>query len=148
MPNTPIFSDSSLRDAFLTGAARAFFVSAYVDFVEDSNRKGYPRPGPREDWMDFAPPTPLNAYVLAGELWCSIEALNHKSMHVIFQLASKADGVELDANDFGHYMAMEAMGHGVSWFDDHGRFDLKVPSMDVGQFSFDEDAYKARRRSR
>lgn len=31
------------------------------------------------------------------------------------------------AREFGHYLAMQALGHGVSWFDDHARFDLTVP---------------------
>lgn len=151
MSNPNIFSNSSFRDAFLNGAARAFFVSAYADFVEDPERKGrrkYPRPGPGEDWMDFAPPTPPNAYALAGELWSELVVLNRKNMYVIFQLAAEADDGEIDVSDFGHYLAMEAMGSGVSWFDSHGRFDLEVPYMEVGQYTFDEDAYRARRRAR
>jgi hypothetical protein len=24
-------------------------------------------------------------------------------------------------------MAMQGMGHGVSWFDDHARFEIKIP---------------------
>lgn len=34
--------------------------------------------------------------------------------------------------DFGHYIAMEAMGTGVSWADDHGEHGLKIPRLDAG----------------
>lgn len=34
------------------------------------------------------------------------------------------------ANLFGHYLAMEAMGHGVSWADDHEPHGLRVPHME------------------
>jgi hypothetical protein len=30
-------------------------------------------------------------------------------------------------SDFGHYLAMQSLGHGVGWFDDHEHFELKLP---------------------
>lgn len=159
-----IGSDSTFRDAWLEGAARAFFVSAYADFVEEGHstdnelddiererRLSLPRPGAREDWMDYAPPTPPNAYALAGELWALIEAkcdvfgtkLNGGAG--VYSLALRAeavDGTAPDAEKFGHYMAMEAMGHGVSWFDDHETFEMHIPHIECSQCTFDDAAYQ------
>lgn len=55
-------------------------------------------------------------------------------------MAAKADGMDpyVDgfeyptdyARLFGHYVAMQSIGHGVSWFDEHAEFDLKLPSIE------------------
>jgi len=152
MSNT-VHSDSDFRDAFIEGAARAFFVSAYADFCENQASKGddaddatyYISAGPGEDWADVAPAnTPPNAYALAGELWAGLYHLNGAAgPYTLVNNAQAADGAEPDAEEFGHYLAMEAMGHGVSWFDDHARFDLKVPHMECSAYTFDEEAYRA-----
>jgi hypothetical protein len=36
--------------------------------------------------------------------------------------------IEKYAIAFGHYVAMQSEGHGVSWFDYHAKFDLKLPA--------------------
>lgn len=148
MSNT-VHSDSDFRDAFLHGAARAFFVSAYADFVEDPEREqsgyDYLSAGPGEDWADIAPEvTPPNAYAMAGELWAGLYHLNGEAgPYTIALNAENADGCEIAADELGHYLAMEAMGHGVSWFDDHETFDLKVPDIECHLHTFDERAYRA-----
>ena len=38
---------------------------------------------------------------------------------------------------FGHYLAMEAMGHGVSWWDTHARFKIEVPDVEFTQFDLE-----------
>ena len=148
MSNT-VHSDSDFRDAFIEGAARAFFVSAFADYVEDEDREDdgheYPHPGPGGDWCDYAPETtPGNAYALAGELWAGLYALNGKAgPYTLANNAQAADGEEPDPEEFGHYLAMEAMGHGVSWFDDHAKFPLEVPHIECNLFTFDPAAYRA-----
>lgn len=161
----PIGSDSTFRDTWIESAARAFFVSAYADFVEEGHstdneltkaerkaRLALPRPGAGEDWCDYAPETPPNAYALAGELWAALEAANKVSVYVLAERAEQADGEHMgkcdkckssgfDAEEFGHYLAMQAMGHGVSWFDDHGDFEIEIPHLEVSQCSFDDGAY-------
>lgn len=151
MSNT-VHSDSDFRDAFIEGAARAFFVSAYADFCEDQAGKSddaadatyYISAGPGEDWADVAPSeTPANAYALAGELWAGLYHLNGKAgPYTLANNAEAADGKPIDAEEFGHYLAMEAMGHGVSWFDDHATFEIKVPSIECHLHTFDEAAYR------
>lgn len=159
-----IGSDSTFRDGWIQGAARAFFVSAYADHCEEADstdneltederdeRSSLPRPGADEDWNDYAPETPPNAYALAGELWAMLEHANGCSVYVLAERAAKADGTDtaddgkggVDPEEFGSDLAMQAMGHGVSWFDDHKRFDLKVPHLECGQCTFDVNAYAA-----
>jgi hypothetical protein len=152
-----IGSDSDFRDSFLEGAARAFFVTAYADYVEEGNstdndldeverneRANLSRPGPGGDWYDHAPTTPPNAYALAGELWAQLGALNPggAGVYTLAARATEADGEECDPEEFGRDLAMQAMGHGVSWFDDHEKFEIKIPHVDVSMCSFSDEAYK------
>lgn len=148
---TMIGSDSTFRDGFLLGAAKAFFVTAYADYVDDDHddlsddereaRTELPRPGPGDDWEDYAPDPPPAAYALAGELWALLRSENGASPYLLADRARGADGEDPDPEAFGFCLAMQAMGHGVSWFDSHERFDLKVPHIECSQFSFSEDAY-------
>lgn len=62
-----------------------------------------------------------------------LRAANRLPVAALAFRAAEADGQDfedLDAREFGHYLAMQALGHGVSWFDDHARFALIVPSME------------------
>jgi len=145
-----VHSDSQFRDEFLTGAARAFFTMAYVEYVESvesgdiEDDYDYPRAGSGEAWEDYVPSElPPNAFALAGQLWAQIAALNGAAgVYTLNARATEADGVVPDAEKFGWYLAMEAMGHGVSWFDNHASFDSKLPHMDVGSLTFDPEAYR------
>jgi hypothetical protein len=130
------------------GMARALYVTAYADAVENHEIAGSGA-GAGEDWMDVAPATPDyardHALMLAGRL----AEKNGMSLVCLLYQAGKADGIDTDAKPleadapywyerresrhvnyaeaFGHYLAMQSLGHGVSWFDNHGRFDLKTP---------------------
>jgi hypothetical protein len=151
-------SGNAFRDAWLDGAARAFFVSAYADHCEEADstdnelteeerdeRASLPRPGAGEDWSAYAPEIPPLAYALAGELWAMLKSANNGcSVYTLAQSAALADRVpEVDAAEFGSDLAMQAMGHGVSWFDDHARFDLQVPHLECGDWTFSPDVYTA-----
>lgn len=159
----PIGSDSLFRDAWIEGAAKAFFATAYADFVEEGHstdneltddereaRLDLPRPGAGEDWMDYIPEVPPAAYALAGELWALIgsksDVFGSKingacGVYSLAERAEAADGEKPDPEQFGHYMAMQAMGHGVSWFDDHKGFTMVMPSIECSQCSFSDEAY-------
>jgi len=50
----------------------------------------------------------------------------------------EAVGEDAYLDSFGHYLAMQAMGHGVSWFDAHAKFPLKFPRIESHQY-FDGD---------
>jgi hypothetical protein len=153
-----IGSDSTFRDSWLDGAARAFFVTAYADYCDEGHstdneladeereaRLALPRATSGADWYDYAPEPPPNAYALAGELWALLERDNKASVYMLAERAKAADGLtdneEIDAEEFGRDLAMQAMGHGVSWFDDHKKFPLKIPHVDCSMCSFSDDAY-------
>jgi hypothetical protein len=136
-------SNSSFRDGFIEGAARAFFVMAYAEYADESNDDDLPKATNGEDWYDVAPSNPPCAYALAGELWASLEAMNHISMYQLLARAALADAKAIDAIEFGGDIAMQAMGTGVSWFDDHAKFEISIPRMEVSMYTFDSSAYSA-----
>lgn len=170
MSNQPVGSDSTFKDDFLTGAAKAFFCTAYADFVEEGYstdneltddereaRLALPRARGGQDWMDWMPEVPPAAYALAGELWASLEAASKASVYVLANRAGRAEHKcdhdcadpceaidDIDAEEFGHYLAMQAMGHGVSWFDDHEEFEIEIPHVECSQCTFSDDAYMAK----
>ena len=146
---TDVHSQSTFRDSFLLGAAKAFFVTAYADYVEEpeaeDDRSHLARASGGEDWMDCAPALPPNAFALAGELWANLEDSNPHvgcGVYSLADLARQADHDGIDPEEFGHYLAMQAMGHGVSWFDDHETFNIVIPPMEVSSHSFDSAAYE------
>lgn len=124
--------------------SRSLFVAAYADAIEQGELEG-DGAGPGQDWMDVAPETPERFLFEAWRLTGKIEQINRMSLICLFAQACKADGesyediiarwhddalTEADwkyLNDFGHYLAMQSLGHGVSWFDDHEKFPLHLP---------------------
>ena len=158
-------SDSTFRDEWLEGAARAFFVTAYADYVEEGHstdndltddereaRLALPSASNGADWYDYAPTTPPNAYALAGELWNALASANPGGcgVYTLALRAASADGFtdqyagqNIDAEEFGRDLAMQAMGHGVSWFDDHAKFEIEIPHLECSMCSFSDDAYQA-----
>lgn len=121
--------DNIFTESFAAGASRAFWVTSWADGAEE--RDELPS---GVDLMEEAPPTPLSAWVAAGELIGKLECANKASIHMLADRAARADGGrgirDIDSENFGHYMAMMAMGHGVSWFDDHKKFKFKDVDME------------------
>jgi hypothetical protein len=128
------------RNWVFQGMARTLWVAAYMHYVDEERMEGrgkdlpYPRGG--ENWDDYAPTNPEGAYEAAAKLIEMYEKLNGKAIENLLKDAAKADGGRklstptraLDyAEEFGSDLAMEALGHGVSWFDDHKFFPLKHP---------------------
>lgn len=96
-------------------------------------------PGPGEDWDDFAPPTGEPARAKARDLIREIEKQNGLEniadpfalIAAEYALGKTAGHTEEPTADlFGHYLAMEALGHGVGWSDSHPDHDLKVPDVE------------------
>ncbi len=121
--------------------ARTLYVDAYATAVERALEDGIPgakdlSPGPGGEWMDTVPrSTPRAAYKIADSLATEYEKLNDAHIYSLLKRAAKADDEEWPvgseyAEEFGHYLAMMALGHGVSWFDDHEEFPLKVPTIE------------------
>jgi hypothetical protein len=117
--------------AIIDGMARAMFVCAWSDEEEQAGRSY-----PGEELLDVAPETPPEAVCEAWRLAGHFEALNRGSLWVLLNRALRADGetseeaqdnADEQADDFGHYLAMRAMGHGVCWEDDHVDFCCVYP---------------------
>lgn len=54
--------------------------------------------------------------------------------------SADVENSESDARDFGHYIAMQSMGHGVSWEDDHADPGLVVPHHEADPWALVPDA--------
>lgn len=125
---------------FQEGAARALWVDLYATQVAHLQEDGFEdlynelAPGPNEDWMDYAPDTPEAAYTEARDFETALIKANKVSnLDAIIRRAASADGIEdIDEENFGYYTMMPALGYGVSWFDDHGDFTLRLPSWEAG----------------
>lgn len=117
---------SAMMEEFVEGAARAVWVQWWADDQENRGKKF--KHG--VDLMDQAPATPLSAYVWAGELVGELKQLNKVHIAVLVERAREADNHAVDYREFGHYLAMQALGHGVSWFDDHAQFAIKLPHLE------------------
>ena len=117
--------DNYFREDFADGAARAAYAHTWANQQEEKGKHL------RGDAMDLAPTTPLSAYVWAGELIGALTAANNASIYMLGVAAAKADGVEdIDAKEFGHYIAMQSLDKGVGWFDNHADFPMKVPYLE------------------
>lgn len=137
------------RDGITESMARTLWTLAWAD-AEDEAGRSYPG----QELMQIAPETPPEAWdaalILVGEFR---EANDVDSMQILMMRAARADAKAAGASDideradeladarfeeeFGYCMAMEAMGHGVSWFDTHASFDINFPRHPF-EFSIDE----------
>jgi hypothetical protein len=132
--------DDTFDTDILGGMERAIWVTSYADWVEEMSKDERKERGDVPvslqgiEWSDAAPPAPASALLAAEDLYLSYKRANGKTPGELFEIAARADGVrptdEL-ADEFGHYLAMMAMGHGVSWFDDHKEFKIKQPNFEA-----------------
>jgi hypothetical protein len=120
----------------LEGMARAIWVTSWASWLEELSKDerrelGQPVSLSGVDLDEAAPESPASALAAAEDLYLLIERANApKDVGELFQKACEADGCAWNAENadlFGHYLAMQAMGEGVSWFDDHEAFPLKMP---------------------
>lgn len=84
---------------------------------------------------ELAPPMPQEFLFFGHNALGRLEQAQREeyggSWAVLLHQAAKADGVEELTNrqkrEFFWYMAMQMMGTGCSWWDDHEKFACKVP---------------------
>lgn len=84
--------------------------------------------------LDIMPPVPAEAKKLASNLAKAFESKNGVPLTTLYAQALAADEAEgkggrrhSGPEHFGSDLALQDMGHGVSWFDDHAEFPLKFP---------------------
>ncbi len=120
---------TTTEETTIAAMARTLFVTAWADREEEEGRSLG-----RCELMHVAPSTEPEAGAAALRLVGRYEQANGMSLICIYAQACRAD--DIDQNDhenarlFGHYLAAQALGIGVSWFDDHARFPLQVPSFE------------------
>jgi len=137
--------NESKSDVFyeaLEGAASSLWASAWADHAEQhgcSSLSGV-------EITDVMPSIPEQAYEAAKRCLESIERANGKPIDELYQMAIEADeeeGVHPNSHEgpesFGSDLAMQWMGHGVSWFDDHAEFPLEIPHGDPSELYFVAD---------
>ncbi len=125
-------------------AALAFFASAWADAADESENSPI---GPGAEIMDLVPvdidPAALHA---ARTLRMDIERINGALIDTIFgaiQCIAHGDR-PATMEFFGHYAAMQAMGHGVGLYDAFGSEvykTIKVPYCEFGQHSLERDYF-------
>lgn len=144
---------SDTYDIIAEGMARALWCDAWANWADEQHQKNpkvryYP---PGCELMDHMPAVPQRAYNEAWRLFGAIEELNGGTMAVLCHrawLADNSPGKDSEEcnwtnagqdywKEFGHYLAMEALGHGVSWADDHEAIEIKFPKYTYVDF-YDE----------
>lgn len=124
--------DPVVRAEILESAARALFVDAWASDYEESGRSTRHWAG--QDLMKLAPPTNERAREMVKEWAGKIETRHGAPIDVLYERAAAATELEMEQDgkrhkaptpeDFGHYLALEGIGHGVSWMDDHADHGL------------------------
>ncbi len=132
---------SAAELTFVQSVARTMFVLQWGDYEEEAGRTY-----PGKDLMHVAPPTPGQFLREGWRFLGAVEALNTKSLHVLLYTAAFAETLtedtsieNIDVDSFAHYLVMQAVGHGVSWFDSHAEFELRLPMWQL--IDLDADAY-------
>lgn len=119
--------------------ARAFFASAWADMVEDC---------PDSDSLSGLEITQVMPRRYDAAAWHAARTLqfdalranNAPDLLALFRTARALAEKPITANEFGHYLAMESMGHGVGLFD-YGINEpaFSVPYCEFGAHSLERD---------
>lgn len=109
---------------------------AYLDTQERNELPDWaPRPGPGEDWFKAVPSGVLPVFRdMALTAAALIEGWNRKLLIEVVAWNFELPEGHLTAptlDSFGHNLAMECLGTGVGWDDDHPGHELEVPSLEV-----------------
>lgn len=107
------------RDELLEGMALATHACAWGDREEEEGRSYCGC-----DLLKVCPEPSPTAKAWAERLLAGIEEANeYGTFHDAIAMADR----ERDVETLGHYLAMEAMGHGVAWNDSYPDHRLTVP---------------------
>jgi len=109
-------------EEIIDGMARCLFVNAWADYAEENLDANFSQ----MELMDVAPETPPESFEKAKKLYNEIEDMNNVDL-IEFVPPGIDPDEGFDKENFGHYLCMEALGHGVSWQDDHEDHGLQLP---------------------
>ncbi len=126
----------SNRSEIIGSFTRIMFVQAYASFVDrcyedKEDTDDLPQAGSGEDWMDHSPATPPECTAACLAYIAEIEAHTGVTVEALYWSACMACNREghtcrkHSPDAFGSDMAMQFVGTGVAWNDDHAmRLDL------------------------
>lgn len=121
---------NAIEKEIIEGMARAFYVDAWAQREEEAGRtKGWAG----QNLYDLAPKTSRAAMQTAAKAAAHVEAINGIGLDALYTRAVMMPGSHdrnADPFAFGSDLGMQMLGDGVSWFDDHPKFELYLP--DVG----------------
>jgi hypothetical protein len=124
--------------------ARAFFASAWADACEEAEESEMISGREIMEVMpDEIDPAAIHA---ARTLAIDVVRANGKSLFDLMAIVERdGDGDRANtAEMFGHYLAMQAMGHGVGLSDAFGDVvadAIKVPYVEFGAYSLERDYF-------
>lgn len=133
-------------DEIQQAMAKAFFASAWADQCEEAGESGMLS---GQEIMDVMPATLDPAALSAARtLAAEMVRLNGASLDSLLErIAEIADGDrEPTADNFGHYAAMQAMGHGVGLYDAFGRAiyeAIRVPYIEFNSCNLERTYFEA-----
>lgn len=113
------------NETIIEGATDAFFGSAWMEFEEEQGRSLS-----QMEILDVMPTPPPEAQKAAEDLISEIERQNKIDFDMAVLPGETQEPGERDPKEdynLGFYLAMEALGHGVSWSDDHEPHGLEIP---------------------
>lgn len=120
-------------------AARAFFASAWADMMEENDEA-------LQGEIMAQMPTEIDSAALhaARTLRLDMERVNGKPVSDMLGMIERDGDGDRDntVEFFGHYAAMQAMGHGVGLGDAFGydiHESIKVPYLEFGSHSLQKD---------
>lgn len=131
-------------EEFELHAAKAFFASAWADAADDSENSPIVAGVEIFDVMpDEIDPAAMHA---ARTLRIDMERLNGRTIvQMMREIEETGDGDRDNTIEhFGHYTAMQAMGHGVGLYDAFGSSvneAVKVPCVEFGPHSLEKDYF-------
>ena len=124
-----------MRDEVLFGMSRSLWAEAWTQEMETQGHGDELR----GEITDLMPMVPSSADENAEDLAKKIEASNKIDFDSFVP-----PGIDLEdwdskmANEFGWYLVMQMLGHGVSWSDDHEDHDLKLPHIEPAMEVLDD----------
>lgn len=114
--------DADVERAMLEGIVDGIWLPNWANAIEEEGERT-----PRNITRATADKPPSSAYEKAEEFARELRERNRATLTELRERASVADGAPADPEELGYYLAMQAQGHGVSWFDDHEVFDITIP---------------------
>ena len=134
----------TIKEQFIQHAAKAFFASAWAEQCEDSDNEEMLS---GQEIMQIMPhdidPAAIEA---AQSLLHKMELQNNRTIEdMLAYIEDNDDGDrEPTIEFFGHYSAMQAMGHGVGLYDAFGSGvyeSIKVPYVEFSSCSLSKDYF-------